>query len=90
MTNAISSFTANAASLWKSFRDGFGARLRAGLATRPRSLTLRESLSLGDRRFVALIECDGQRFLVGGGNQTVQLIARMNTAGANATEVSQS
>jgi len=74
----------NAATLWKNLRDGFGARLRAGLAARPRSLALRESLSLGERRFVAVIECDGQRFLVGGGSQNVQLIARLDAADTHA------
>jgi flagellar biogenesis protein FliO len=78
--------TLTAATLWKNLRDGVGARLRAGLATRPRSLALRESLSLGERRFVAVIECDGQRFLVGGGSQNVQLIARLNTPVTEAGE----
>jgi flagellar biogenesis protein FliO len=81
--------TLSAATLWKNLRDGFGARLRAGLATRPRSLTLRESLSLGERRFVAVVECDGQRFLVGGGSQNVQLIATLNPLETRATEASE-
>jgi flagellar biogenesis protein FliO len=78
MTNVIN---------WKNIWSGFGARVRAGLAVRPKSLALRESLSLGERRFAAVIECDGQRFLVGGGSQSVQLIARLNNvAETSATE----
>ena len=65
---------------WKAFWIDLGARLRAQVLTRrtPPSLVLRETLSLGDKRFVALIECDGQRLLVGGAGQAVNLIARMN------------
>jgi flagellar biogenesis protein FliO len=73
MTNSMTSLTAIATSLWKKLQDGFSKRL-----TRPRSLVLRESLSLGERRFAAVIECDGQRFLIGGGKESVQLIARLH------------
>jgi flagellar biogenesis protein FliO len=72
----MTSFTAGATSLWKRFQDGCGARL-----TRPRTLVLRESLSLGERRFAAVIECDGRRFLIGGGKESVQLIARLEKSG---------
>jgi flagellar biogenesis protein FliO len=84
MSTAMTSFTTNAASLWKKFQSGWGAHL-----SRPRSLILRESLSLGERRFVAVIECDGQRFLVGGGRETVQLIARLDGALPNSAEETQ-
>jgi flagellar biogenesis protein FliO len=80
-TNTMTSFTASAASLWKTLQAGFSKRL-----TRPRSLLLRESLSLGERRFAAVIECDGQRFLIGGGKESVQLIACLPPIAKNATK----
>jgi len=52
----------------------------AGRALKPRKvrrLRVRESLSLGDRRFVAVIEFDGQEFLVGGGGTSLALLARL-------------
>ncbi len=43
----------------------------------PRTLHLRERLQLGDRQYVALIECDGQRFLIGASTQSLNLIANL-------------
>jgi flagellar biogenesis protein FliO len=43
----------------------------------PRSLVLRETLSLGEKRFVALIECDGRRFLIGGSGQSINLLSNL-------------
>jgi flagellar biogenesis protein FliO len=48
------------------------------LKPRPeRALVLRETLSLGEKRFVALVECSGERFLVGGSSTSVNLISRL-------------
>jgi flagellar biogenesis protein FliO len=77
----MTSFTHSAVSLWKKCQDGFSKRL-----VRPRSLVLRESLSLGERRFAAVIEYNGQRFLIGGGKESVQLIARLDAAATNAVK----
>ena len=44
---------------------------------RPRRLRLCESLGLGDKRFVAVIEFDEKQFLVGGGPATVSLLAQL-------------
>jgi flagellar biogenesis protein FliO len=51
----------------------------AGIAVRrtPRRLRLCETLALGEKRFVAVIEFEGQRFLVGGGAASVNLLARL-------------
>jgi flagellar biogenesis protein FliO len=49
----------------------------------PRSLRLRESLSLGDRRFVAVVEFEQSRFLVGGTSTSVVLLAALENAGRN-------
>jgi len=36
------------------------------------------SVSLGDKRFVALIQIDGLQFLIGGGATNVALLAQLN------------
>jgi flagellar biogenesis protein FliO len=43
-----------------------------------RRLRVCETLSLGDRRFVAVIEFDGQEFLVGGSGSSFELLARLH------------
>lgn len=47
------------ARLWAALSGGIGATRRA------RRLRLCESLSLGEKRLLALVECDGQRLLLG-------------------------
>jgi flagellar biogenesis protein FliO len=42
-----------------------------------RRLRVRESLSLGERRFLAVIEFDQQEFLVGGSGSSLTLLARL-------------
>lgn len=50
----------------------------AGLGRRaPRRLRLTESLPLGERRFVAVIEFDQERFLLGGTSSSLVLLARL-------------
>ena len=46
----------------------------------PRRLRLCESLPLGDRRFVAVIEFEKTRFLVGGTSASLALLARLDEA----------
>ena len=43
----------------------------------PRRLRLCESLPLGERRFVAVVEFDGARFLVGGTPSSLVLLSRL-------------
>jgi len=50
---------------------------RANGRSRYRRLRLCESLALGEKRFVAVIEFEGQQFLIGGGTQSVSLLARL-------------
>jgi flagellar biogenesis protein FliO len=48
------------------------------LGKRPeRRLRLCESLALGERRFVAVIEFERQRFLLGGTGQSLALLAQL-------------
>jgi len=44
----------------------------------PRSLRLCESLSLGDRRFVAVVQYQEARFLVGGTAASLVMLARLD------------
>jgi flagellar biogenesis protein FliO len=47
----------------------------------PRHLRLCESLPLGDRRFVAVVEVDRERFLLGGTPSSLVLLARLGDVG---------
>ncbi len=63
---------------WKRVRE-FGAavlRLR-NLGQSQRALVLRETVSLGEKRFVAVIEFEDARFLIGGSAQQVQLLTEL-------------
>lgn len=69
-------------SLMTQIRRGtsaFGGWLRSLQRDKSQSrLKLRDTLSLGDRRFVALIEMESQQFLVGGSASTVTLLATLS------------
>jgi flagellar biogenesis protein FliO len=41
------------------------------------NLHLRETLSLGEKRFVAVVEVNHQRFLIGGTANSIALLARL-------------
>ena len=55
---------------------------------RPRSLRLCESLSLGDRRFIAVVAYEQSHFLVGGTSGSLVLLTRLgkNPENADASE----
>lgn len=55
----------------------FWMRLAHCGARRQRRLRLSESLPLGDRRFVAVIEFENSRFLLGGTSASLVLLARL-------------
>ncbi|MGD0929814.1 MAG: flagellar biosynthetic protein FliO [Candidatus Korobacteraceae bacterium] len=61
------------ASLWRALP---AVRVRRA----PRRLRLCESLSLGEKRLVAVIQYEDQKFLVGGGAGSVALLARLDGA----------
>ena len=50
------------------------------VSRKPRRLRLCESLSLGEKRFVAVIQYEGQQFLIGGGASSLNLLARLGEA----------
>lgn len=49
----------------------------AARVRKPRRLRVCETLSLGERRFLAVIEFDCQEFLVGGTGSSLELLARV-------------
>jgi flagellar biogenesis protein FliO len=57
------------------------ARLRASRrlrAAESREMNLLETLHLGGRRQLMLVECGGERFLVGGGAESVETIVQVS------------
>ncbi len=50
---------------------------RAVRTRKPRRLRVCETLSLGERRFLAVIEFDRQEFLVGGTGTSLELLAQL-------------
>ena len=53
-------------------------RARQSARSNNRRLQVAASVSLGDKRFVALIQIDGLQFLIGGGATNVALLAQLN------------
>ncbi len=62
-------------SRWWEWMGGALAAIRVRKA--PRRLQLCETLALGEKRFVAVIQFENQQFLVGGGPASVNLLARL-------------
>ena len=60
-----------------ALKDVWGRARRALRPRRARRLRVRETLSLGDKRFLAVIEFDRQEFLVGGSGNSFALLARL-------------
>lgn len=55
-----------------------------GMGARPaKALRLCESLNLGERRFVAVVAYENQRFLLGGTGTSVVLLSRLGDATEN-------
>jgi flagellar biogenesis protein FliO len=55
-----------------------------------KSLRLCENLSLGEKRFVAVVEVDGERFLLGGSSASVSLLTRLQPSSTLAEALQQS
>lgn len=45
----------------------------------PRRLKVAETVSLGEKRFVAILQVDGEQFLVGGSPSNIVLLAKLET-----------
>lgn len=55
---------------WLQKRSAFSAT---------KSLRVSETVSLGEKRFVAVVQVDGQKFLIGGSASSVSLLAELDT-----------
>ncbi len=52
---------------------------RAVAGQRQRRLRLRETLPLGEKRFLAVVQFEHEQFLVGGTGQSLSLLARLGS-----------
>jgi flagellar biogenesis protein FliO len=50
---------------------------------RERSLRVCETLSLGERRFLMVVQFERRRFLIGATNQSISLLQRLDDCGAS-------
>jgi flagellar biogenesis protein FliO len=73
---------------WRQFLTGWIGQLFGGLSAKrkERKIELCETLSFGDRRFVALIAVEGQKFLVGGASNSISLLTSLPQPGAPAVD----
>jgi len=55
-------------------------------AAKKKHLRVCENVSLGDKRFVALVQVDEQRFLIGGGVNSVAMLARLSETAASSLD----
>ena len=78
LRGSVSAFRMRGLTLWERV-------LRLG-RRKARRLRLCESLPLGERRFVAVVEFDRERFLVGGTPSSLVLLARLAEAGEGAAD----
>ncbi|HTR48883.1 MAG TPA: flagellar biosynthetic protein FliO [Verrucomicrobiae bacterium] len=78
-TPAVAS-AARFGSLLTSIWPRIGAALSKMAAGKRRGLRLCESLSLGEKRVVAIIECDRQRFLIAATPQNISLLQSLGPA----------
>ena len=67
-------FSSLGASFWTRIRTLWGG---VSVTRRKRSLRLCESLSLGEKRLLALVECEGQRLLLSVTGERIGLIERL-------------
>ncbi len=72
------------AELGRAFRRTPFGRLKI---RRARRLRVRETISLGERRLVAIVECDEREFLVGATGQTISLLAPLGAPAGSADRV---
>lgn len=83
METTLKSSPGRLVSAWARLRHALPA---VGVRRAARQLRLCESVSLGEKRVVAVIQYEGQKFLVGGGAHGVNLLARLG-AGPDFSEL---
>lgn len=67
--------------VFAQFQASIFGRLFSFLRTRavaPKQLRVAETVSLGEKRFVAIVQVEGQRFLIGGGAAGVSLLTELD------------
>jgi flagellar biogenesis protein FliO len=50
---------------------------RAGISRQHKALAVRETATLGDRRFVSVVQFERQRFLIGSSPSSITLLAQL-------------
>ena len=63
-------------------RVGLGEKIRAWIRRPGRQLRLCESLSLGEKRLVAILQFEGQRYLVGATGASITLLSKLPDSSA--------
>jgi flagellar biogenesis protein FliO len=77
--HAASPVTSPAGAVWAVALKNLWQWVRRAVRSRKaRRLRVCETLSLGERRFLAVIEFDRQEFLVGGSGNSLELLARLH------------
>jgi len=66
--------------VWVAVRQRLEALWKGRCARRARRLRLCETLALGERRFLAVVEFERQRFLIGSTSGSVALLSRLPEA----------
>jgi flagellar biogenesis protein FliO len=75
--NAVSRAVPPPGAAWVALKNIWQWTRRAVKARKTRRLRVCETLSLGERRFLAVIEFDRQEFLVGGTGSSLELLAQL-------------
>jgi flagellar biogenesis protein FliO len=77
-TDAVASTTPPRFARWidaiRAFLQSFRIRRRV------RSLQICETLPLGEKRFLAVVQFEGRRFLIGATNQSISLLDKLDSA----------
>lgn len=66
-------------SIVANFRNLLGKAREVRCKRKDRAMHLCETLSLGDRRFLALVKIEGQRFLIGAAGSSISLLAEISS-----------
>ena len=71
-------------------RDGVTRLFRTHVKAPARLLKVSEVASLGERRFVAVVQCGEERFLIGGAGASVNLLSRLQAPTGFSAELEES
>lgn len=80
---------AQPAARWMSFVNRVFSWLRTGSVVQ-KQLRVSETIALGEKRFVAIVQAEGHKFLIGGSSAGVSLLTRLDeqTGSADSSEAS--